>query len=196
MKNSDQHRALPFLTVAKAYFCRRPARASTLMLQTTVNGKHSFSIRQEDGVWIVGSQAVSIDISRSTSGVLSILHRGKSYEAIIEEVVKPAKEVRLRINGQRYTVAIQEPIDQLLHEMGLDIAVTKKVEPIRAPMPGMVLKVLVSAGQRIAKGDGLLILEAMKMENVLKAPVEATVKNVRINERTAVGKGDVLIELE
>ncbi len=166
------------------------------MLQTIVNGKHSFSIRQEDGRWVVGEEPAPIDISRAAGGILSVLHRGKSFEAIVESVDKASKEVNLRINGQRYTVAIQELIDQLLHEMGLDIAATKKIEPIKAPMPGMVLKVLVQPGQRIAKGDGLLILEAMKMENVLKAPADATIKNIRIAERTAVGKGDVLIELE
>ncbi len=63
-------------------------------------------------------------------------------------------------------------------------------------MPGMGLKVLVEAGQQISKGDGLLILEAMKMENLLKASSDATVKAIRVNERTAVEKGAVLIELE
>jgi len=63
-------------------------------------------------------------------------------------------------------------------------------------MPGMVLKILVSPGQQINKGDGLVILEAMKMENILKATTAATVKAIRVNERTAVEKGAVLIELE
>jgi biotin carboxyl carrier protein len=60
----------------------------------------------------------------------------------------------------------------------------------------MVLRVLVSPGQRIEKGEGVIVLEAMKMENVLKAPAAATVKSIRVDERTAVGKGDVLIDLE
>jgi biotin carboxyl carrier protein len=63
-------------------------------------------------------------------------------------------------------------------------------------MPGMILKVLVEPGQLINKGDGLLILEAMKMENVLKASGTATVKSIKVDERTAVEKGAVLIELE
>jgi biotin carboxyl carrier protein len=63
-------------------------------------------------------------------------------------------------------------------------------------MPGMILKVLVEPGQQISKGDGLLILEAMKMENVLKASTDATVKSIKAIERTAVEKGAILIELE
>ena len=166
------------------------------MLHTSVNAKNDFDIHQQDGVWMIGGQQVGIDISEASGGILSILYNGKSFEAIVDSIDRKAKEVKLVINGQRYTVAIQEPIDTLLKELGLDISASKKVEPIKAPMPGMVLKVLVEPGQKLEKGDGILILEAMKMENVLKAPAAVTVKSIRIQERTAVGKGDVLIDLE
>ncbi|MNS88855.1 Methylmalonyl-CoA carboxyltransferase 1.3S subunit [compost metagenome] len=62
-------------------------------------------------------------------------------------------------------------------------------------MPGLILKVLVTEGQAIKKGEPVLILEAMKMENVFKAPGDAVVKAIRIEERQAVEKGEVLIEL-
>ena len=100
------------------------------------------------------------------------------------------------MDGQVYKTAIKEPIDQLLANMGLDMKALKKAEPVKAPMPGLVLKVLVEPGQQINKGDGLVILEAMKMENILKATAPATVKAIKVTERTAVDKGAVLIELE
>ncbi|NDC42459.1 MAG: biotin/lipoyl-binding protein, partial [Chitinophagia bacterium] len=78
----------------------------------------------------------------------------------------------------------------------LDMKAMQKAEPIKAPMPGMVLRILVEPGQKINKGDGLIVLEAMKMENLLKATTPATVKAVKVTERTAVEKGAVLIELE
>jgi biotin carboxyl carrier protein len=80
--------------------------------------------------------------------------------------------------------------------MGLDIKLNQKAESVKAPMPGMILKILVTPGQQINKGDGLVILEAMKMENILKATGPATVKAIKVNERSAVEKGAVLIELE
>jgi biotin carboxyl carrier protein len=166
------------------------------MLETTVNGKYTFRLRHDDGQWMIGDAPAAVDIVKQKNGVISILHKGKSYEAIVEHVDKAAKEVLLRIGGQRYTVAIQEPIDQLLHSMGLYLKAVKKVESVKAPMPGMVLRVLVTPGQQIAKGDGLIILEAMKMENVLKANGPAIVKGIRVQERTAVEKGAVLIDLE
>lgn len=79
--------------------------------------------------------------------------------------------------------------------MGLDVSKMQKVEPIKAPMPGLILKVLVTEGQAIKKGEPVLILEAMKMENVFKAPGDAVVKAIKIEERQAVEKGEVLIEL-
>ena len=166
------------------------------MLQLTVNDKSTFAIEQEDWKWVMDGVQADWDASRQPNGLVSVLYEGKSYTAIVEKVDKAAKEVWLRVDGQLYKTAIKEPIDQLLSNMGLDMKSLKKVEPIKAPMPGLVLKVLVVPGQQINKGDGLIILEAMKMENILKATTTATVKAVKVTERTAVEKGAVLIELE
>jgi biotin carboxyl carrier protein len=166
------------------------------MLQATVNEKFSFKIEQQDGNWLLNGEPAALDVAASGNGLLSVLLRGRSYEALVEGVDRTAKTLRISINGQPYQIAVEEPIDRLLRELGLDAATSKKAEPIKAPMPGMVLRVLVSPGQRIEKGEGVIVLEAMKMENVLKAPAAATVKSIRVDERTAVGKGDVLIDLE
>lgn len=166
------------------------------MLQITVNERNSFSVIQEEGQWFLNDTQVNWDAQLQPNGLISILFNNKSYTAIIEKTDLKNKELVLRINGQVHKVAIKEPIDQLLSSMGLDLKAMQKVEPVRAPMPGMILKILVEPGQQINKGDGLLILEAMKMENVLKASGPATVKAIRAEEKTAVEKGAILIELE
>ncbi|HLO71345.1 MAG TPA: acetyl-CoA carboxylase biotin carboxyl carrier protein subunit [Flavipsychrobacter sp.] len=166
------------------------------MLQTTINNKSNFAIEQVDGQWMINDTPAALDIQVQPNGLISVLLDNKSYTATVEKVDTKAKELVLKIDGQPYTVAIKEPIDQLLSSMGLDLKAMQKIEPVKAPMPGMILKVLVEPGQQINKGDGLLILEAMKMENVLKATGPATVKAIKINERTAVEKGTILIELE
>lgn len=66
---------------------------------------------------------------------------------------------------------------------------------VKAPMPGLVLRVLVAPGQRVAAGEGLVVLEAMKMENQIKAPAAGTVEAVRAAAGTAVEKGQVLLIL-
>lgn len=166
------------------------------MLQLTVNNKSVHSIAKEDNEWIVDGNKADFDVQPQPNGLVSVLHNGKSYTALVERLDRKTKELTVRINGQAHTIVVKEAIDQLLASMGLDMAAMKKAEPVKAPMPGMILKVLVEPGQQINKGDGLLILEAMKMENVLKASGSATVKAIKVTEKTAVEKGAVLIELE
>jgi len=166
------------------------------MLQLTVNDKNTYSITQADGQMALNDTPVTWDASMQPNGLVSVLFNGKSYTAIIESINRKNKEVSLRVNGQVYKTTIKEPIDLLLSNMGLDMSAMQKAEPIKAPMPGMVLKVLVTVGQQINKGDGLIVLEAMKMENILKATATATVKSIKATERTAVEKGAILIELE
>lgn len=166
------------------------------MLQIKVNEHTTYNIKNKDGHWYVNDEVAAWDAQIQPNGLISVLYNGKSYTAVTEKVDIKNKELTIRINGQTHKVAIQEPIDQLLASMGMDLKAMQKAEPVKAPMPGMILKVLVEPGQQINKGDGLLILEAMKMENVLKAGASATVKAIRVEEKTAVEKGAVLIELE
>jgi len=166
------------------------------MLQITVNDNNSFSVKQEDGQWYLNDLPVEVDMQQQSNGLISILYNNKSYIALVEKKDIKNKELTLKIDGQVYKIGIKEPIDQLLASMGIDMKSMQKAEPIKAPMPGMVLKILVEPGQQINKGDGLVILEAMKMENILKAGSDATVKAIKVSERTAVEKGTVLIELE
>ena len=166
------------------------------MLQVTVNDKNNYSVSQEDGKWLLNNEEANLDVCQLPNGMISVLLNGKSYTAIVEKTDRKAKEVTLRVNGQVYTMSIKEPIDQLLTNMGMDLKSMQKAEPVKAPMPGMILRVLVTPGQQVNKGDGLVILEAMKMENQLKATAPGTVKAIKVTERTAVEKGAVLIEME
>lgn len=166
------------------------------MLQVSVNEKNNYAITNNDGQWVINDNNADLDISMQPNGLISVLLNGKSYTAIIEKTDRKNKEVTIRVNGQQYTAAIKEPIDQLLTNMGMDLKSMQKAEPVKAPMPGMILKILVEPGQVVNKGDGLIILEAMKMENMLKAAAPGTVKSIKAVERTAVEKGAVLIEME
>lgn len=166
------------------------------MIKATVNGDMPFSINSKEGILTCNGDAVEWSGLQLPAGNYSIVLDGRSYVAQVIRVDKEAKTVTIVIDQQEYEVAIEEPIDQLLAEMGIKDAMTRKVNDIKAPMPGLVLKVLVTPGQAIKKGDPVLILEAMKMENVFKATVDAVVKEVKVTERTAVEKGEVLVILE
>ncbi len=166
------------------------------MLQATVNEDKKFEVTQQNDQWFLNNAIADWNVEWLPNGLLSVLYEGRSFTAMIENVDKKEKTISLRIDGQTYEVALQDKIDLLLSSMGMDLKAAQKAEPVKAPMPGMILKILVTEGQQIKKGDGLLILEAMKMENVIKASHDATIKSIKVSEKSAVEKGAVLMEMD
>mgnify|MGYP001211168504 FL=1 len=100
------------------------------------------------------------------------------------------------MNNQEITVSIEDKYDALLKQLGMENMKSQKVNEVKAPMPGLVLNILVKPGQEIAKGDGLFVLEAMKMENIIKSPTDALVKSIEVEKGVAVEKNQVLVTFE
>jgi len=165
------------------------------MYQIKVNNNTEFSVISDDGEILIDDKSMDWDMKPLPNGNFSIIANGKSYTAIVQEMDRSNKTINMLVNGKPYHLAIEEPIDLILKKMGLNMSSQKKAESIKAPMPGLILKVLVEEGQVLKKGDPVLILEAMKMENVFKAPADSTVKTIKFKEGQAVEKGAVLIEL-
>ena len=100
------------------------------------------------------------------------------------------------MNNQEVTVAIEDRFDALLHQLGMDNMNNQKVNEVKAPMPGLVLNIMIKPGDSVSKGDGLLVLEAMKMENIIKSPTDGVVKSIEVEQSIAVEKNQVLIKFE
>lgn len=120
--------------------------------------------------------------------------KGKNY--IVQLFEEEDKIYTLKIDGQTLKVEAKDDLDLLIEQLGFNAMSAMKLSSIKAPMPGLVLDVMVSVGDAIAKGDSLLILEAMKMENVIKSEGEGVIKSIEINQGDKVDKGQILIELE
>lgn len=167
------------------------------MYQVTYDDKNVVDVDIQDGQVVIDGQVYPLDIAVQADGGYSMITKDhKSYQLYISELDVKNKTAKLLINNRPYELSVKEPIDLLLSKMGINMPTSRKAESIKAPMPGLILKILVSEGQAIKKGDPVLILEAMKMENVFKAPADATVKTIKIEQGMAVEKGAVLIELE
>jgi biotin carboxyl carrier protein len=154
---------------------------------------HEIGLELTDKMWKpIGEDRVSC--TALNDGRLLIGVNGKIYTARVEEINREEKTVILYLNGKKLEVKLKEPLDDLLQSMGLDKLATAKVSSVKAPMPGLVLSVLVSAGQEVKKGDKLLVLEAMKMENIIKAGGDGVVAQIMVNQGQAVDKNQTLIE--
>lgn len=127
-------------------------------------------------------------------GYFSLLVDGRS----VPVVITPVSEDRLRvtINGRSQEVHVQDENDLLLERFGLAEAAGVAEREVRAPMPGLVLDVMVHEGQSVQEGEGLLVLEAMKMENELRAPAAGVVQAIHVAPNDAVDKDALLVEIE
>jgi biotin carboxyl carrier protein len=133
------------------------------------------------------------DLVKTGPGQYSLVLNGRSHRVLVLKEDKENKTVRMRIGASTYTVQLEDEQAHLIHELGLDKSASAAVKEIKAPMPGLVLKLLVKEGDTVKKNDPVLILEAMKMENVIKSPGEGTVKKIHTQEKTAVEKGQLLV---
>lgn len=138
----------------------------------------------------------NLDLQKINDSKLHVLDGNKSFDVELLEADFQQKKMTVEVNGEKFEMAISDEYDQLVAKMGLGAASGQKLKNIKAPMPGLVLDILVEAGQVIQKGEQLLILEAMKMENVLKAQGEGVVKSIEITKGQAVEKGQIMIEME
>ena len=156
----------------------------------------SYKINIDDQVFDLNREDIeNLNIIENGDKSLHLLQDNQSYHISIVHTDFANKKLTLEINGNPYEITIEDEYDQLVKKMGLSSGGAQKLTNIKAPMPGLVLDILVEPGQAIQKGDQLLILEAMKMENVLKAEGEGVVKSIEVVKGAAVDKGQVMIEM-
>jgi biotin carboxyl carrier protein len=153
-----------------------------------VNSQHEFDLQVED--------LEMLDLIPDGAGRYHVLLQGKSYHAELLGADYATRQFHFNINGTRFSTKISDHYDRLIQQLGLTVGGAQKINAVKAPMPGLVLNILVAPGQSVAKGEPLLILEAMKMENVLKAASDGTVKSILVGQGAAVEKGQLLVEME
>lgn len=143
------------------------------------------------------SQSVlQLDAVRAELNQFHILHENTSFKAAIVEADFNQKKYTVLVNGNSYTVAISNPLDILIKEMGFETGLAKQVNAIKAPMPGLILEISVVVGQEVKENDNLIILGAMKMENSFLSPRDGVIKSISVTVGDAVDKGQLLIEFE
>lgn len=163
-----------------------------------ITGKKGYDVQPTEGKpeGLLDGAFYELDVEKLDANTWHIIKNNRSYYVQWIERNDEEKTYVLKVNGQRLELGAKNDFDLLLDQMGLSSMNKAKATTLKAPMPGKVLQVMVAPGSEVAKGDGLLILEAMKMENVLKAEVGGVVKAVNVSEGEAVEKNNVLIEFE
>jgi biotin carboxyl carrier protein len=158
--------------------------------------ERSYKIRRlADGVEING-QALKPEIRRNGERQWHIILGGRSYEVFVQALDPAARSITLSVQGKTASLQQHSREEQLLRSLGMERRRSQKVDVLKAPMPGLIQAVKVAEGDVVKKGDTLLILEAMKMENLIKSPGDGVVARVHVQEKESVEKNHVLITFQ
>ncbi|EZH72212.1 acetyl-COA carboxylase [Aquimarina atlantica] len=154
--------------------------------KVNVNTIFDFEFTEED--------ISKIDIVSNSKSAHHILQNNKSFHTEIVQSDFNTKKYTVKVNNNSYQVNIANELDSRIAAMGFSIGSSKQVNAIKAPMPGLLLDVQVEIGQEVKEDDPLLILEAMKMENIILSPRDGVIKSISATTGDAVDKGQLLIE--
>jgi biotin carboxyl carrier protein len=165
-----------------------------LTYEIQIGGKtFRVTLTRRDGAWIchVDDREIAVDFSQVEPGVLSLLMDGRSYECRLD---RAAGETSIWVGGTRYGVEVRDPRSLRSRRA----AVGHGDGPVRliAPMPGKVVRVLAAENTEVQAGQGVLVVEAMKMQNEIKSPKKGVVQRILAAEGAAVNAGDALAIVE
>lgn len=173
------------------------ARSSEITMKylVDVNGARRAVVTDKGTAVVDGSDAAAtLDVANQTP--VRTLRIGDRVVRVVVHAREGKGHYALDINGHRYHAEALGERVRAIQELAARSAPPAGPAPVIAPMPGLVVRVNVAVGDTVTAGQGVLVMEAMKMENELRASAAATVKSVRVVQGTAVEKGTVLIELE
>jgi biotin carboxyl carrier protein len=164
-----------------------------MIYDIAIDGKqYRLDLKQIDGRWAcrVDGREIEADAVLVQPNVLSLRIGDRAYEVKCERI---SNETRIWVGSQALAVEIRDPRSLRNRGRAIDEQGPKK---LTAPMPGKVVRVLVRVGTAVEAGAGVLVVEAMKMQNEVKSPKKGTIQRILVTEGAAVNAGDVLAIVE
>lgn len=145
------------------------------------------------GAWsaTVDGQSVVLDAHMLRPGLLSLILDGRAYRVVLEE---SADETAVHLGARRFAYRLDDPRSLRSRRRGQDGAAGPKT--LKASMPGRVVRVLLEPGQSVTAGQGVLVIEAMKMQNEVKSPKDGRVARLQVKPGDTVNAGQALAVIE
>ena len=172
----------------------KQSKRRIFMLQVKINHSETVEINQEGGKLLFNETPSDYELIKKTGKEFTLIRGSQIYD--VEVLSFEGKQINISINNEPFSLEISDHIDQILEKLGMDSTQSNKVKEIKAPMPGSILNVMVKEKDTVQSGDPILVLEAMKMENVIKSPGDGIVGTIHIAEKENVEKNQVLITFD
>jgi len=162
------------------------------------NEKHEVKIMRGDGgsnlTAEIDGRIYELEASEPEPNVHLLKHANKIYQIFVSPNKNAADPFAVNVGNRNYEIKIYDP--KRLRGSGAGAGQTEGASEIKTAMPGKVVRVLVQAGAEVKTGDGVIIVEAMKMQNEMKSPKDGVIKEIRFAEGSTVNAGDILAVIE
>lgn len=168
-----------------------------MKLQAEISDKkYDVDLRREDGrvIATIDDRNYELDVSEPEPGVFLFKHEGRIFQASVSDPKAAHGITKVRVGTSEINLKLIDP--KRLRSVGRGAEQADGLAEIRTAMPGKVVRILLQAGAEVEAGGGVLVVEAMKMQNELKSPKAGTVKDIRVKEGDAVSAGDILATIE
>ena len=162
--------------------------------EIAIDGKnHKLELNKVDGRWecALDGEKLNVDAVIARPNVMSLIVDGQAYEVKRE---RTATDLHFWVKSARFAVDVRDP--RSLRSRRVAGGGVEGPQRLLAPMPGKIVRILAQAGTQVAAGQGVLVIEAMKMQNELKSPKDGTVKQIVVAEGVSVTAGEVLAIVE
>lgn len=162
-------------------------------MKVRINEQFDAEVTVKNGSVLIDGEPFPAQVKRTGTQTFHILAGTRSYVAELLETDAASRESVIRVNGKVCRVAVTDEYTALLSRLGMDGGASRKLLELKAPMPGLVLHILVKEGDEVKKNDSLITLEAMKMENVLRSPGDGRIAAIHVTVGSKTEKNQVLI---
>jgi len=164
------------------------------MLQVKISDSQIIEVKKKGKTLLLNGIEPNYELIKKSVNSFTIIKATKIYN--VEIISLEGGKASISINNELTSIEISDHIDQLLEELGMTSTPINQVKEIKAPMPGSILNVMIEENQEVQVGDPILVLEAMKMENIIKSPGDGRVSKIYVSEKENVEKNQVLVTFD
>lgn len=158
---------------------------------------HEVKIKRDDGLYLtaeIDGRVYELEVSEPEPNVYLFKHQNRVYQIFVSPNEKAGEPFAVNAGNQNYEIKIVDP--KRLRGSGAGVTSAAGASEIKTAMPGKIVKVLAKTGAEIKQGEGVIIVEAMKMQNEMKSPKDGVIKEIRFAEGATVNAGEVLAVIE
>ena len=161
------------------------------MIKAKINGEYNYLIEKKDSDFLVNGATQLCDIQKLGEDYYQVIMDNRCFLA---KVYRNERELIIKINQKDYHLEIKDDNDMMLEKLGIKSKSTRFHDHLEAPMPGQIIDIFIQKGDKIKAGQPLLILKAMKMENIIKAPHDGMISEVFVRKDQKIEKDTVMVQ--